>query len=106
MSINLTRSPFVFVEPDQVKKKGLKKLIGYCRVSTDRQKEEGTIEIQEKALEKYANKNNYELIKIFKDEGVSGSLENRPGLASLFTYLENHYNIEGILIFKLDRHNL
>jgi DNA invertase Pin-like site-specific DNA recombinase len=29
-------------------KKELIKLVGYCRVSTDRQKEEGTIEIQER----------------------------------------------------------
>ena len=62
------------------------KILGYCRVSTDSQKEEGTIEIQEKALIEYAKKNNIELLQIFKDEGVSGSkeLENRPGLAELF----------------------
>ncbi|GAI48840.1 unnamed protein product, partial [marine sediment metagenome] len=77
----------------------------YCRVSTDNQKEEGTILIQEKALKEYVKENNFELVRIFKDEAISGSseLENRPGLAELFTYLENHYNIEGILIFKLDR---
>lgn len=81
------------------------RLVGYCRVSTDNQKEEGTIEIQVKALKQYVDKNNFELIKVFKDEGISGSkeLENRPGLAELFNYLENHYNIEGILIYKLDR---
>ena len=58
-----------------VKNKELIKLVGYCRVSTSNQKEEGTIEIQEKSLKQYANKNNYELIKIFKDEGISGSNE-------------------------------
>ena len=79
------------------------KLIGYCRVSTDNQKEEKTIEIQEKALKRYADNNNFELIQIFRDDGVSGSLENRPGLVDLFNYIENHYNIEGVLIFKLDR---
>lgn len=36
--------------------KKLTKLIGYARVSTDRQREEGTIEIQEKALKQYAKK--------------------------------------------------
>lgn len=88
-----------------IKNKEPKKLVGYCRVSTDNQKEEGTIEIQEKALKQYANKNNFELLEIFKDEAVSGSseLENRPGLAKLFNYIESHFNIEGVLIFKLDR---
>jgi len=81
------------------------KLVGYCRVSTDNQKEEGTIEIQEKALKQYADENNFELVKIFKDEAISGSseLENRPGLAGLFYFIENEKDVEGVLIFKLDR---
>ena len=81
------------------------KLVGYCRVSTDNQKEEGTIEIQEKALKQYADENNFELVKIFKDEAISGSseLENRPGLAGLFNFIENEKDIEGVLIYKLDR---
>ena len=83
----------------------LKKLVGYCRVSTENQKEEGTIEIQEKELKKYADKYGHELVKIFKDNGISGGseLENRPGLAGLFNYIEGNSEIEGILIFKLDR---
>jgi len=52
-----------------------KKLVGYCRVSTDNQKEEGTIEVQEKELKRYADKNGYELVKIFKDNGISGASE-------------------------------
>ena len=105
MSLILRKAPFVYLDPDQVKKKELKKLVGYARVSTDRQKEEGTIEIQEKYLKRYAKEKKLELIRIFKDEGISGSseLENRKGLAELFNYIENHYNIKGVLIFKLDR---
>ncbi len=82
-----------------------KKLVGYCRVSTDNQKEEGTIEIQEKSLKGYVEKNSYELVKVFKDNGISGGseLENRPGLVELFNYIENNKEIEGVLIFKLDR---
>lgn len=82
------------------------KAIGYCRVSTDNQKEEGTIEIQEKALTAYAE-TCYELQTIFMDNGVSGGLEQRPGLASLFSYIEvNHgttNQVESVIIFKLDR---
>ncbi|PKP60175.1 hypothetical protein CVT91_05525 [Candidatus Atribacteria bacterium HGW-Atribacteria-1] len=80
-------------------------LVGYCRVSTNNQKEEGTIELQEKSIKKYAEKNSCELVKIFKDNGVSGGseLENRPGLAELFSYAEDDKEVEGVLIFKLDR---
>jgi len=87
------------------KNKKLNRLVGYCRVSTENQKEEGTIEIQEKALKQYANENNFELMRILKDEGISGSseLENRPGLAELFNFIEDDKGVEGVLIFKLDR---
>ncbi len=81
------------------------KVVGYCRVSTDSQKEEGTIEIQVKALNLYIKEKKLELVKIFKDEGISGSseLENRPGLAELFNFIETEKDIKGVLIFKLDR---
>ena len=56
--------------------KGLR-LIGYCRVSTENQREDGTIEIQEHALKEYALCEGIDLIDIYKDEGVSGDLESR-----------------------------
>ena len=81
------------------------KLIGYCRVSTENQKEEGTIELQVKDIEKYAVQNKYQLVKTFKDNGVSGSLEwhQRKGMLDMFGYLEQNKNIDGVLIYKLDR---
>lgn len=80
-------------------------LIGYCRVSTEIQKEEGTIDLQIKDIEKYAKQKNYNLVKMFCDNGVSGSLEwhERKGMVSLFSYLEANIEIDGVLIFKLDR---
>lgn len=82
-----------------------KKIIGYCRVSTDNQKDEGTIDLQRQALKEYADAKGYELVKIFEDEGVSGGLEDRAGLAELFSFLEDKENkgTEAVLIFKLDR---
>jgi len=81
----------------------MKKLVGYCRVSTDNQREEGTIEIQRQALIEYAEAQGHTLIEIFQDNGVSGTLENRAGLASLFAYIESEPDIAGVLIYKLDR---
>ncbi len=79
------------------------KLVGYCRVSTENQKEEGTIEIQKSALSQYEAQNGHELVTVFCDEGVSGGLEDRPALSELFFYLEEHPEAEGVLIYKLDR---
>jgi site-specific DNA recombinase len=83
----------------------MQKIIGYCRVSTDNQKDEGTIDLQRQALREYAEQKGYELVKTFEDEGVSGGLEDRAGLAEMFSYLEDKENkgIEAVLIFKLDR---
>jgi len=82
-----------------------KKIIGYCRVSTDNQKDEGTIDLQRQALRAYAEQKGFELVNIFEDEGVSGGLENRPALADMFSFLEDKKNkdIDAILIYKLDR---
>ena len=83
---------------------GKQKIIGYCRVSTDNQKEEGTIEIQQHALKDYAESRGYDLVETFSDEGVSGGLENRPALAAMFNYLERQdADIHAVLIYKLDR---
>ena len=80
------------------------KLVGYCRVSTENQKEEGTIELQEYALKEFCNANGHELLTIYKDAGISGDESNRPGLSTMLTFLESSLNIaDGVLIFKLDR---
>jgi site-specific DNA recombinase len=81
------------------------KLVGYCRVSTDNQREEGTIEIQHQALIEYSTLNGHELIEIYSDNGISGAkdLDNRPGLVGMLDYIEAQADITGVLIFRLDR---
>jgi len=83
----------------------MKKLIGYCRVSTDNQREEGTIEIQRQALLEYAEAHGHELIQIFQDNGISGAtdLANRPGLVEMFNCIESRQDIDAVVIYKLDR---
>jgi len=83
----------------------MKKVVGYCRVSTENQKEEKTILVQEDNIRKFAKKSNYKLVKVFSDEAISGGseLENRPGLSSLFNFVEDRQDVEAVIIFKLDR---
>jgi DNA invertase Pin-like site-specific DNA recombinase len=83
----------------------MKKLVGYCRVSTDNQREEGTISIQHKALTQYCESNGYELIETFSDNGISGAkdLEGRAGLAGCFDFIETHSEVCAILVYKMDR---
>jgi len=81
------------------------KVISYCRVSTDNQKEEGTINLQVDAIREYCQKKGFDLVDTFKDEGVSGGLEDRPALALLFNFLEGEQGkeIQAVIVWKLDR---
>lgn len=59
-----------------------KKAIGYIRVSTDKQAEDGvSLAAQVDKIEKWASLNDYTLVEIYKDEGISGAtLDKRTGI--------------------------
>lgn len=77
--------------------------VGYCRVSTHNQKEEGTIELQHVSLDSYVQKNGFSMRAVFEDNGVSGSLHERDGLNKMFDYLESNVHVKHVVIYKLDR---
>jgi len=59
-----------------------KQAIGYIRVSTERQASEGaSLEAQQAKIEQWCLANGYELVSVFKDEGISGKrMDTRQGL--------------------------
>lgn len=80
------------------------KVFAYLRVSDPSQVKGGGFDRQEKTIKKYSRENNLQIAEIFKEEGVSGTLENRPALARLLVSLEkNHHGIKTVIIEKLDR---
>ena len=76
----------------------------YARVSSDRQKEEHTIDSQIASLVEYAQHEEYVVPDdwIFQDEGYSGSILERPGLERLRD-LASEGQIETVLIYSPDR---
>lgn len=60
----------------------MQKAIGYCRVSSAMQAQEGvSLDAQKAAIEQWAKASGYELIAIQTDAGLSGGrADNRPGL--------------------------
>lgn len=53
-------------------------IAAYCRVSTNKEDQLNSLQMQKEFFEDYARKNNYNLIKIYADEGISGTkLKNR-----------------------------
>ena len=80
-------------------------VVGYLRVSTDRQAEEGLgLEVQEAAIREWATTNGDHLVKVFRDEGISGSngLETRVGLAEALELLRTG-EASGLIVYRLDR---
>ena len=63
----------------------MKKVIGYCRVSTEIQKEkDNSIKSQIKFITDYCQFNKLDLVNVFKDEGISGKISDRLGLNEMF----------------------
>lgn len=69
--------------------KETKKAIAYFRVSTDMQRDELSLETQEKGGEIFAKDNNIEIVKKFTDV-MSGGNRNRKGFLEAQKYLEEH----------------
>lgn len=79
------------------------KLIGYIRVSTKKQVDEGvSLEAQKKMLKGYTGLYGHELVKIIVDAGESAKSLSRKGVQEVIESLKNN-EAEGVLITKLDR---
>ena len=63
-------------------KTATKQAFGYIRVSSAQQAQEGvSLEAQQAKIEQWCSANGYELVNVFKDEGISGKrMDTRPGL--------------------------
>lgn len=82
----------------------MKKAYGYIRVSGKGQITGDGFTRQEKSIQEYAKANNIEIVKIYKEEGVSGTLSNRPALTELMVDLEqNGHDIKTVIIERIDR---
>lgn len=78
--------------------------VGYIRVSTDRQADDGAgLDVQHAALEQWAAAAGHTLIAVHRDEGISGAKDaaDRPGLASALAAVEA--GAQALVVPKLDR---
>lgn len=79
------------------------KVLGYCRVSSDLQKlKDNSIKNQISFIEDYCDRMNYNLVNVFKDEGISGKIKNRDGLNDLFNVIKKD-NIKCLIVYSISR---
>ena len=80
----------------------MKRVIGYARVSTDRQIEGVSLDAQQAKIEQYAALYDLELIDVIIDAGASAKTLERPGLQEALDKLKAG-EADGLLVSKLDR---
>jgi DNA invertase Pin-like site-specific DNA recombinase len=79
------------------------KLIGYLRVSTVRQKDEGySLEAQRQAIERYCQAHDYRLVAL--EEESESAVKARPVFNKVFQQvLNSDGSLDGLIVAKLDR---
>jgi len=79
-----------------------KKAFGYIRVSGQSQVEGDGFDRQTEAIERYAKGNNLKIVRWFREEGVSGTLESRPEFDAMMTELLAD-GVHAVVVERLDR---
>ena len=84
--------------------------VGYLRVSTDRQAEQGYgLELQEKAIIDYCRLKGMKNLVLFIDDGFTGTNLDRPALQGLISAIQSynrgrsHIRINTVIIHRIDR---
>lgn len=84
--------------------------VGYLRVSTDKQAEEGFgLDVQEKDVVKYARLNELENLVLFIDDGWTGTNMDRPALNAVISLIERFNSgktkirINSFIVPRIDR---
>ncbi len=77
-----------------------KNVVLYCRVASITQNSD-ILDIQEAALRKYAESNNYEVIEVIRETG-SGTSLNRPGINKIYEIIDK-YNVDAIIAKNMSR---
>jgi DNA invertase Pin-like site-specific DNA recombinase len=79
------------------------RMIAYTRVSTDEQATSGLgLEAQEATLRRAFEYRGWQLVELVREEGVSGSSLNRPGLRHALEQIAVG-DVDGLVVAKLDR---
>jgi len=77
----------------------IKSAVVYCRVSSPKQVKEGHgLGSQETRCREYAKFKQYEVVKVFNDEGISGGMIDRPGMLEMLAFLKKQKNEQHVVI--------
>lgn len=92
------QNKLIMVRKGKTMKKELKNVVIYTRTTTS---EQSSIELQ--TTIDFAKANNYNVLKVFTDNGKSVNNLKRPALQSMIEYCEVSNNVDAVIVWKLDR---
>ena len=76
------------------------KAVIYCRVSSEKQVKDGNgLDSQEHRCREHASSLGLEVEEVFRDEGISGGLFDRPAMHALIKYLDVNWQTKYVVIF-------
>lgn len=79
------------------------RVLGYIRVSTDKQAESGlSLEAQDSKIREYCKLYDHELVHVYVDEGASAKTLERPQLKQMLSQL-HMWEADAVIVTKLDR---
>lgn len=82
----------------------MKKAIIYVRVSSKEQLEGSSLEVQERICTEFSLRNDYEIVKVFREMGESAKTTDRTELKLLLEYIaKNFKNLDALIVAKIDR---
>lgn len=84
---------------------GRVRLVGYVRVSTEEQRDEGvSLAAQTARLRAYGVASDVDVVEVVEDAGISGKVppRQRPGLARVLAMIDSG-EVHGVVALKLDR---
>lgn len=86
-------------------KSEVRNVIGYCRVSTDEQKDNTSLDFQERSIREYCEKHDLNLIQVYKDDySGKGYDVDRPEFKRMYDYSKKYKNeVFGIVFLRWDR---
>ena len=79
-------------------------VIIYIRVSSEEQVDNFSLDSQLKICRKWADQKGHEVIRVFREEGVSAKTANRPELIKLLEHCRKNYSkIHAVVAYRIDR---
>ena len=80
----------------------MKRVVAYCRYSSEKQRDGYSIEAQQRAITEYCTRNQMHINEWYIDEAKSGTNDNRPSFQKMIKDSKSK-KFEAVVIHKLDR---